>query len=281
MVGAPGCGRRLEVVAEAKLHAPRCVLHRAVRTQIALCKSLAQIDSIRVEADAVGDVEDFPVEFESSVLFELPGLGQTGIDAEGSVAAEVVAFPGVSGIRKTDRTTRGRTGINGGWGSKDLRGAVQDVLLHLYLAGGNTIASNLPVGGPAGLKKAEGQAAGPAIDARPLPSPEKDVGESVRGRQILPPLSEGQLIDPVRDDQVTDVEVGVATAQVRLPGVGDVAEVASIAVELRTALGVGAHINGIRECVAEIESETVSGRMVQDQLTSVVIAHPPRGEDVE
>src|SRR5271155_4416951 len=99
MVGAPGCGRWLEVVAKAELHAPWQILHSGVGTQVSASKPGTQrSDWVTVEAHAVADVEDFPVEFESSVLLELPGLGQSGIDSEGAISAEVVAFPSFAGI---------------------------------------------------------------------------------------------------------------------------------------------------------------------------------------
>src|SRR5271169_2691630 len=89
---APGCGRWLEVVAEAELHAAGQILHGAVDAKVFLCKPLPQGHPVRVEAHAVGDVEDLPRELESTVLFELPGLGQSRIDAKGAVATEVVTF---------------------------------------------------------------------------------------------------------------------------------------------------------------------------------------------
>src|ERR1700758_1204881 len=84
-----GISSWLEVVAEAELHTARRVLHGAVGAKVALREALTEIEVAAIEPDAVRDVEALPVEFESAVLPEPPGLGQSHVEAEGAVSTEV------------------------------------------------------------------------------------------------------------------------------------------------------------------------------------------------
>ncbi len=52
---------------------------------------------VHVETGRVGDVKDFPTAFQAGVLRDVPGLVETGVDAEETVPAESIAGAGLAG----------------------------------------------------------------------------------------------------------------------------------------------------------------------------------------
>ncbi len=143
-----------------------------------------------------------------------------------SVATEGIALSGFSWIGKADGSAVAGSAVDRVRIGKDGRGAIDDLLFHLDLAGHHTIALDLPVGSPAGIDETEGQTAGPAIDPRPLPSAKKGVGKKSPLCNSCP--DQGNQVDPIGSDEVTGIKIGDAAIETGVPGVDDIAQVTAI-----------------------------------------------------
>ncbi len=197
-----------------------------------------------------------------------------------------IALSGFSWIGQADGGAVAGSAVDRVRIGKDGRGTIDDLLLHLDLAGRYAQTLDLPVGGPTGIGETEGQAAGPTIDPRPLPSAKKSVGQKSAATEELPALTYGNQIDPIGSDEVTGIKVGDAAIETGVPGVDDVAQVAAILaardlVKLTPAFRIRSHVNGFGKRIAEINVKSVGGGVPQNQLTCVVIARANGVERVE
>ena len=101
----------------------------------------------------------------------MPSLRKRAIDAKEAVAAEVVAAACFAGIGLAPGISAGDCALQRGWiGKRGRRSVRVEVTVHLDGACLHHIAAEVPVGRPANtILNAEGQPAGPARQAEPLP----------------------------------------------------------------------------------------------------------------
>src|SRR5262249_21378801 len=84
--------------------------------------------------------------------------------------------------------------------------------------------------------------------------------------------SEGKLVAPVEGYEVRGVEVGGSPTQRRIP------TVLNGSVGGGRTLRVGAHVNGVRPGIADVQRKSVTHWMPDRELTRVVRTHADRGE---
>ena len=118
----------------------------------------------------------------------------------------------------------------------------------------------------------------PAAQAGHLPSADHGIQDPVRTGEEVPPVAEGQFVDPVHGDQVARIEIGDCPVQLGIEGVENLAETCvagecgRIVRGSAVALGVRAQIDGLAKRVAEIRLEAVLHRMAHDELSGVIAA---------
>src|ERR1700761_3681890 len=90
----------LELEPARELHASWFVVGAPVYTQGCIVSERVA-DVVCVEADAVGDVEDFPGKMEEHAVVHMDHLVQTGVDVKVTVATELVALTCFAWVRFT------------------------------------------------------------------------------------------------------------------------------------------------------------------------------------
>src|SRR5580658_6864328 len=114
----------------------------------------------------------------------------------------------------------------------------------------------------------EGQTAGPTGKAGPLPPSNESVGDPVGSAEYGLSATNGQHIDPVGGDQAARVKVRDSLVELGVPGVldGEVGEAVVDVAEDVGALGLGPKVERFGESVADIDRQTMRGRMTQGKL---------------
>ena len=144
------------------------------------------------------------------------------------------------------------------------------------------------VGGIGGGFEAEGQTAGPAGEAGPLPSADDGVRDGVGAAENGFAAADGKGIDPVCGDQAAGVEVGDALVELGVPGVlnfevgvGVVYVGKDAAVVAADTLGLRAVVKRLREGIADVDRQPVGSGMAEGELERVVGAVADRVHGVK
>src|SRR5581483_7359573 len=135
------------------------------------------------------------------------------------------------------------------------------------------IALQVPVRRPAGaaVLYGEWETAGPAIDAGELPITDDGIRPARQaGYELIPAY--GQIPHPVQVDLVTNVEIGDLVALPGIPGVNQESGVATVVErgEEAAALHRRCRVAGLRECVVQVELQTVRVPLPQAHLHGMV-----------
>src|ERR1700733_1365178 len=139
--------------------------HRGIGRQ-----HIERVVGIGIEPHRIGRVEDIPGKAQLVLSPKMPGLGDRAVDAEETVAPEVVAGAGFSGIGLAPGVAGGDGILQSSWIGKGGRGAIRvEVPVHLDRSGLHHVAAEVPVRGPAySILNTEGETAGPAHQAGEL-----------------------------------------------------------------------------------------------------------------
>ena len=257
----------------------------AIDAQVAAARKCTQgVVRVYVEAHRIGQVEDFPGEFQGHVFADGPGFCKSSVDPKEPIPAEIVAAASITRVGGSPRRIRGNCSLQPS-GFRERHGIALRVVIQagLYRRGLYHPASPVPVRRPAAVEatqNAKWEAAGPARKAGELPAADQRLGKAVRARRKRLTTAKRKLIEPVHRDDVACVEIGRAAIFRWVPGIDDLAEGGFSAdaggcgggSKGAGAFRIGTQVDRFRIGVAKIHLQTMAHRVAEHKLARVVAA---------